>query len=486
MIRYTYIFLALLLINTGLNAQAIRTAAMGGLGYSVIDEDNSLTPYDFGGNPAWLMNDQQHDWLRVIPSVENSHGDYKRTYDAQRTSDYNVLFRGVKVLEDGTFLGETSYEYEYRKAVPKSLKYNTYNGEAFYMNDTTTGNFRYHGPSMKFMYSFEPIDNLFAGASANYKILNGLKSIYSRAETLYRDVNCNAGIAYKFNNYFVAGATVSFEDEQEKITADSDDLLDVEIFNYRGDTYYITRRAASVTNKFKEKTVSGGLQFYYKPADNIEVGLSGDISQAKDKLLMPYSDSDGSYDEYEGGYSSFNTYDAKVAARYCLSDKIIISAEAGYYERKSWSKNSTLDLLLWEWDIQGFKAGAGASYKITDKILLAAEYTFASNKADSSKYADSRYFNKTSGDNLVKIGCEAELLKDVYFRAGYNYGTKEIDLVYGGGDVKFNLITLGVGLQIFRSFCIDMLVTYNDYKPGNIEVSRTGFTSYLALKLFSF
>lgn len=182
MTRYLFMLFTLLLLTAGLNAQSIRTESMGGLGYSIIDEDNSLTPFDFGDNPAWLMNDQKHDWLKIVPSTQNSWGDYKRAYDPERKSLSGILFRGVKVLEDGVFLGQTTYEYDYRKEVSRSLKYNTYNGEAFYMNDSTTGNFRYHGPSMKFSYSFEPADNLFAGASASYKILNGLKNTYSRAE----------------------------------------------------------------------------------------------------------------------------------------------------------------------------------------------------------------------------------------------------------------------------------------------------------------
>jgi opacity protein-like surface antigen len=483
--RYKYILFALA-VTASINAQAIRTAGMGNIGYSVTDEDNSLSLFDFGNNPAWLVNDQNHDWLKFIPSSENAWGDYKRTYDPGRVNYYNALFRGVKILEDGTFLGETTYEYDYRKRVSRSLKYNPYNGEAFFMNDSSTGNIVYDGPSMKFMYSFEPLENFYAGASASYRLLKGLKNVYSRAEILYRDVFINAGIAYKLSGSLTAGLTFAYEDEQEKIESDADDLLDVEIFNYRGDTYYTTRRASTVENKLRQKTVSTGLQLYYTPSQSFEAGLTGNISGANNKLLVPYRNTEGSYMEYESDYANFNDYEAKLAARYYVGSRVILSALAEYHKSKSWTKNSTYDLLLWEWDMQGISAGAGASVKVTDEILVAAEYEFTSNSIDSSKYSDSRFVDETSADHLVKIGCEAEFIKNIFFRAGYNYGTKEIDIIYGGRDVKYSLVTFGMGLKMFSSFSIDLMLAYNNSKPGEHDYSRSGFSSYASLKLFSF
>jgi len=478
--------LILFLFFSVLNAQEIRTAGMGGIGYSVADEDNSLTPYDFGSNPAWLVNDQKQDWLKIVPSSVNSWGDYKRVYDPERNNVYNILFRGVKVLENGTFLGETTYEYDYRKSVSHSLKYKPYNGEAFFMNDSTTGNFRYHGPSMKFMYSFEPVDNLYAGASASYKLLSGLKNIYSRAETLYRNVSADAGIVYRINDNLLAGATISYISEQEKIVSDADNLLDVDIYNYMGDTFYTLRRAASVSDKFKNNTTGAGVQLYYRPSEKVEIAFSGDAKQASGKLLIPYSSTDVTYSEYERGYASLSNYDALAAARYYVNEDVIVSASAGYHERKSWSKNTALDLLLWEWNIKGLTAGAGTSFKISEDILAAVEYEYSSEKIDSSKYVDSRYYSKKEPNHLVKIGFEAELIKNIYLRAGFNYGTSGVDLLFGGEDVKYYRITCGAGIYTFKTFGIDLLITYNSYKPGDYDVVRSGLSSYIVLKLLSF
>lgn len=487
---YYLIFTLLLLILQTTDAQTVRTQSMAGLSYSILDEDYSLSPFHLGGNPAWLIKSEKTSWLKLIPSGRSLWGDYKRVYDPGEVESYQILFKGIKTLgEDGTFLGETSYLHEQRSSVYRTLKYDAYGGEAFFMNDTTTGNFNFNGPYMKFMYSFELFPKLFLGASAGYKILDGLKSTYSRSQTLYRVVTGDIGMAYTITESFAAGLTFSLNDEQEKIEAKSEDLLDVEIFNFKGETFSVRKRSSTVNQKIKKVGKTIGAQLYFTPSENSEIGLAGEIINYNMKNLIPFhiAATNESMNEYEEGYSSFNDYKIKLQARQFITKDLMISLSTGYNERNSWSKDSPLNLLLWQWDIKNFYAGIGSSWNLTKELLIAVEYEYSNLNADSSKYVDSRMVSLISQNNLVRIGAEFELTTNLFIRAGYNVTFVENDIISGGEDVKFNRITAGVGLKIFESFQLDASLEYLNYSPGNhSSSSRSALLGILTAKLFTF
>src|SRR3989339_1834135 len=131
MIKKVVFFTLMMIVFSAFSfAQESRTIGMGGLSYSIVDADHSFNPYDLGKNPAWLYLDETETWLKIMPSINYGEGDYKRYYDPQSFTDYNLGFRGIKTLgEDGTFFGETNYSYEMRRDINRSLKYDTYAGE---------------------------------------------------------------------------------------------------------------------------------------------------------------------------------------------------------------------------------------------------------------------------------------------------------------------------------------------------------------------
>ena len=490
--QYTLILIILFVWLTSVaNAQIVRTKGMGGLTFSIVDKDFLLNPYDLAGNPAWLINDEKSDYLEITPSVTGIWGDYKRLYDPSENNYYELLFEGVKTLgTDGTFLGQTSYEYDYRKDVYRTLKYNTYRGEAFFINDTTTGNFRYNGPTMKFMYSFKPVDNFFVGATAKYKILDGLKNVYSRAQTLYRNIYGDIGLAYNFGNDIVAGVKVSINDEQETITADSEDLLDVEVFNYKGETFSIRKRASSVEEKIRtiNKDFSG--QICFKPVENLEVALIGGFSQGNLKILIPYtiSSTNESFQEYEDGYANFNNYNFLLVGQYHLSSDIIVSVKGIYEEDKSWSKNSTLDLLLWEWKTKNIGAGVGGSVKLCDDLLLGIEYELTSSNIDSSKYVDGRVNSVDATCHIGRIGAEYMMLENVFLRFGYNYTYWDVtEKIVDDFTLQGHKFTIGTGIKIFDSFSIDANIEYDRRTSSrNDSIHRSILSGIITVTLFSF
>ena len=311
--------LIVLILSVGIYAQKTRTESMGGLTYSIIDREQSLTPYDFGGNPAWLYMDEKATFLRITPYLGNSWGAYRNKYDSEGNINIGTAFHGIKTLGTlGTFSGYTSYNYENRRNYYRSLKKDPYNGEAFYFADTTSSDFRYMGPKVVLMYSWEPLDKLYAGGFISYELLDGLKEKFSYAKTIYRNTEADAGLAYYlFDNLIVAG-NFRYFDSQESIEASDVNLFDVELYYFRGDHFFVSKRGSSMTGKIRKTGFTMSSQLYWDDGNKLSIGLQANYTPSNSKLLRAYysSSTSQSFSEGEDSYTSFENFDVQIKSQY--------------------------------------------------------------------------------------------------------------------------------------------------------------------------
>ena len=274
--------------------------------------------------------------------------------------------------------------------------------------------------------------------------------------------------------------------QEEKIEAKSEDLTEVEVFNFRGETFSVRKRSSSVSQTIRKKGNGVGVQFYYTPEKNGEYGLHADIYNQKEDVLIPFSTSTQSFQEYSEGYASFQNYNILAKGRYKLLDEWLIGSSVEVHHRSSWSKNPARDLLLWEWKVNSLRLGIGSSYYLNKNLLVSVEYEYENVKSDSSKYIDSRSTAILSNNHLVKAGAEDEILPNTFLRAGFNFGIVEKDILSGGEDVSYYAVTCGVGVRFFNSFDVDLSFIYNNYKPKMGDKQRSQFGSFLTTKLYSF
>lgn len=475
----------LLLCSTFLSAQSFRTSSMGGMNLVIKDADNTFSLYDFGRNPAWLVKDETADVLKIIPGSKFSSGQYKRKYDPTEISAYGIVFDGIKTLgELGTFRGYTSYDVEYYDDIYGSLRRFTYEGDAFFLADTNRGSFRYNGPTVNFMYSIEILPDLYAGASLSYQLIEGLKDVYSRAQSLIRRIGGNIGIAYQPSDNFSVGLSYEPDELQERIESKSEDLLDVELFLFRGETYSFKRRGSSVDYKTKTFIQNFSTQLNYKVSDNIELAGKGTYSLGNTKIIIP----SGAIKEYEEGYAFFDGVDIQIVSRLEPVKNIMIGLGAGYQKGSSWSKHSGRELLLWEWDVSGFSIGSGVSYYFIPDVLLAGfELHYQNMQSDSSKYIDNRFQNIESNNHLFKTGLEYVASEIITVRTGFSYGKKEYDLIFGGKDVTYTAVTGGAGLNLFKDALVDILIEYALQKPDEpVNLKKLFLSGFISLKLLTF
>jgi opacity protein-like surface antigen len=459
---------------------------MAGITIPLKDSDNSLDPYDMSGNISYLFLDETTSWLKISPSLNSDWGDYKRPLDAEKVNLYGLNFTGLKTLgTDGTFIGSVSYLYDSRINVHHSVRYNTYQGSAFFINDSTTGNIRYNGPTVKFGYSFELFSGLYLGASGGYKILNGLKEIYSQTSTVLRDVDGSLGITYKLFNSAFLSAGYSAYNTQESLTIELPDPIDDEIYNYHGDNYNLTNRGNPWLEKIKERGNSWSSQFYFKPNDKSEAGFNFVYSNSNQKVLFQRTVDGNTVLENEDGYSYFNDYLLEFKGRYDLTSDLTVGLKGSWLYNRSWSKISAQELLIWDWNTKTAEAGFGASYNISPSLLFTFEYNYSHVNADSSKYIDYHFTSISSNDHIFRIGAEYEIFNKVFLRSGGGYGIIGNDIIYGGSNIKYGLFTFGLGFNLFESFSIDFLIDYNNYKPKQFDYSHSFFNGMITLKLFN-
>jgi hypothetical protein len=485
-IKLIICFFILGLIAPDFHSQNLRTMSMAGITVPIKDQYNTCDPYDLGGNISFLYLHDTVSWLKINPSLNSDWGDYKRPFDAENVNLYGLNFTGVKTLgTKGTFIGSVSYVYDSRINVGHSVRYDTYRGDAFFINDSTTGTVHFNGPIVNFGYSLELIPDLYFGATAGYKIFNGLKDIFSMTSSVIRDVSGTAGLTYMLFDKAYLSAGVGGFNYQESLTIQLTDPVDDEIFNYHGDTYHLTKLGNGMTQKIKAKGYDWNSQFYIHPDNASEVGVNFVYSNSNQKVVFPSTVNGNSVLEYEDGFSYFNDYLFELKGRYDLTNNLTVGAKISSLYNHGWSKLSFQELTVWDWKVRSNGASLGAAYTVSPKLLLSLEYNFASVNADSSKYIDNHFTSITSGDHIIRLGAEYEIFDRIFVRGGAGYGFIQNDIIFGGMDIKYLIGSFGVGYYDFDSFKIDFLVNYNNYKPNQVHYSRSFMNGLISLKLFN-
>ncbi len=483
--NYINILLFLILFTSFIYPQSYRTKFMGNLLFSIPDNDITMDLYDFGKNPAWLVESEKEMWLDLTPSISNSWGNYRRKYSPEGTYEFSSGATGVKPLgKSGTFSASAYYDYQFNRKMYRTMKRFPYAGEAFFYADTTVGDVRFNGPIFTFAHSIELLDNLFIGAQIDYQILAGLKKVYSFAQTIYRDVAFIGGIAYKFSDNFVLGAKYYLHDEQEKITAEDVNLFSIESYQFRGETFAIPYVASSVAQKIKKQRNEVSLQTFFSPVEKLKVGLTASYAEYDTKVLVPKSQ----IIEAPEGYSSFGEYDAKIRAQYLLSNTITLGCDLGYNKVDNWSRNESNNLLVWKWNTESKYFLVGMSYQFDfNDLIIGCETGIINNIADSSKYIDSRFTNISSNDILVKIGFEFTPYQNYKLRGGFNYLNKPHDFIYGADNLSIYSYTLGFGYKYLDLAEINLGIMYHLYDIKDFsDIKKDEIMTNLTLRLFTF
>lgn len=479
--RILYIFICFFIISITCDAQNYRLQSMGDLFIVIEDQDNDLNLYDFGGNPAGIVFDEVKNGVFIDLDFKNINGDYRRIYEPGILDLYELKFiRFQNLGKSGIFRGFATYTVENRKNLYRSLILNPYDGKAFFVTDTTTGNFKYTGPGVRFDYGLEITKNLSSGIRLTYSLLDGLKDIYTRTRTIYRNITGNLGLAVKIFKTFNLGLTFGVYNAQEKLEAKSEDLYDAEVYLSRGDIYSIKRRSNVVNLKLMESGYSTGFQIVYGNTLKNAVAFRLTYNQLGQFLLIPY----GLLEEYEFGYANREILETSAAGRFRINNSFIFGFYASDAFFDIWSKHSERNLLLWHQKINKANLGFGSKFTPpSENYIVVTEFTIEKATLDSMKYIDNRFVKISGYAYSLKLGFEYKISKSFIFRAGFNFKLYEKDIWTGLNKVNYYKIASGTEINS-RYF---LIVNFGKYRstqsPLNYKTKSTRETLSISLAI---
>jgi len=297
---------------------------------------------------------------------------------------------------------------------------------------------------------------------------------------MIRDVEGKAGLAYQIMPNLVVGADFSGVDQNEKINSKSIDITDVQILNFRGETYCVKRRASEIEENFRTKSEKGEVQIYYAPYEKLQLAFHGGYGAHRVTEIVPASNI-----TYEEAKANFKSCDAAARVQYTVDEQSLLALDFEYSKIKSWTRNSIYDMLLWDWNTTSISAGIGAShYFATVKTIVATEISYIHQTADSVKYIDARRCSINSDGFSVKAGIEHNLNEKLIIRLGGYLMSLQRDFVSGGKDYIYKGLTAGG--SCFFSRDLELIIS-EDYSAAKAE-ERTGklnaLTTAVSIKVY--
>lgn len=443
------------------------------------DTTKSFRIFHFDENPACLLHLWQSDYFQFSSSSSNSWGNYKRRFDAEGNHVNNIGFSGqTKLDQKSVFSGESSYIFDWRSNQNRSLKYETYTGEAFFITDTTKGNFLYHGPNIGFSYCYQIIPKLSLGLNVNYNLLDGIKNNYSQAQSVIRNIYLKSGLIYYFKPSFAVGATFDYFDAQESIEAKGNGPYVVDIHNFRGDEHSVLNRGLYLFQKVHKIGSSFGAQIIFVPLKNIEVNFKGKYTNFDFKNLISES-------KIEDVHSNFNLYDGEFEVIYSFLSNFCLRNNFNYIYSQSWSKHPAGDFLLWKWNTKTLNNNIGLTYKfIQQDILLNMNYGINYFSPDSQKFIDNRFSNFNTVNKFYSAGFEYTMHKNLDIYANFKFEKINIDPIIGGKNLILTGYNVGSSFALNETMKVFLDLYYDEIENRNNVSLRKNFDVLIKIQVF--
>ncbi|MCK4349581.1 MAG: hypothetical protein KAX13_01915, partial [Candidatus Krumholzibacteria bacterium] len=349
----------------------LRTSMMGNCSIALYDEDNQINPYDFGHNPAYLLNDFELEWMRFVFGLEEESGKLKRPYDPLLVNNLYIGFNGIRKLGDRHVTkGSFTYTRLWQREISNSLEIDQYN-DPFYLADETTGDFEYYGPSTQVDYSLRLKPNLYIGLGFDYDISTGLKQNYTKPEIVHTYFKGNIGLIYEARKSWLIGLVARPVRLQNRTKfRRTDEGFDNVIYRWYGDGIYDIRAVSDYTVRELLYGVEVGLQNFIM-TDRFKLGAIMSYSLNQNKLRYHATK------RVLQGFWQSTVYDLDLRARYTPPGiPLVIGISGRFMNDDGWAKRPDFnDVLLYENPVELISVGGGLSYLIdAADLLVSAEY----------------------------------------------------------------------------------------------------------------
>ena len=204
--------------------------------------------YDLVNNPAFLRLNNHEDLMAYEFNAGKQENGYRRTFDPEQIKSAGVDIFSYKALDDKSALvSRIIYETSTLNKLYRSLEKDFYS-DYFSYTDTTTGDVTYAGPRLWILYNREILPWLTTGLQIDYGIERGLKDVYTKCETIARNINVNWGLGYSGPSGTALGVSIRYFDRQGSYEAVKE-VTDAVVNTYMGYHLYYPERPRSTNEK---------------------------------------------------------------------------------------------------------------------------------------------------------------------------------------------------------------------------------------------
>ena len=417
--------------------------------------------FELSKNPAWLSIEEINDNIRINSFYSVKNNDLRKKYSAGQVNLFNVTGSTIKKLKSlGVFYGRFDYLRETREDTYQILtrRYNT--GNPFHLRDNTSGDFKYSGPGMSLMYSAKLLNSLTIGLQADYSVVDGLKQVYSFAESVSRDIKLKGGALLKLTDNLRVAAYYEFNSYHEKLEISDVFLRSVEVFRHRGDKFFI--KSLGMTEKEKIENDENVFSVFSDLAlsENFNIKLKAKYFTGNTKILIPASYSI----ENEDGKEVYKAGAINFLAGCNIKENIKVDLGYNLYTKNSKSQNSVNNYLLWNWSFIEHNFGLRVFFDDLIKHSIAGfEFGNSITIADSSKYIDNVYTKEDSYNIHSGVFGQYEINDNLSIRFSYKYTFIDKDHFFGCSNVNSHKTFLEVDYRHSSKMIFSPYLSFESY-----------------------
>lgn len=473
----TFFVLLVLFYSTGTTSDW-RLRSLGNARLALLDSENDLNLYQYTFNPAYLIFDEHHDWLKFSGGGDYYHSSFRRPYDPEIEQNVFFNFTGYKIMATNQAIwGKVQYTFHNQYHLPYAIEPQPYADDPVLLADTTIGNMVSDGPQIEIAYHYQPWSKLGFGLEMLYDLSTSLKEQYTRPRTIHRDFAIKFGMAYHLLPQLVIGSWLQASFLQDQIElSKSWDGKDIYTRRYRSEAVY-----RGIVQEFDR----------YINLDSWYYNLAIQLLRQKYHMLLSFdylyhtqevADNTGTIRKmdsywYQDGYQL--SYRSRI-----FINKLIVGLYGRYLIQDDFSEHPNLPILITQRSRHIYEVGAGLSMPI-NFLLLIGEVGFMRVDENFTDYQSKLSWNGQNDGLTGIVGCEITLDPIHYLRVGYNYNNAKTGFESPRYLPEHQKHYLAFGLaEIRSSHEIEFHFDYTMKNSRQTNHSFNGWHSIIHLRIF--
>lgn len=449
---------------------------MGSCELILSDKDNELNVFDFGENPAALVEDQRETWMAAQIWADYVKGNFRRQLDPKNQNQLNIQAEAVKPLgPDRTFRGFIRYYTEELQNIDRALEYEPYH-DIFTAIDTTRGTFDYYGPILGLEYSRQVSSRIALGVKVVYRLQDGLKREPSKTKVDGRIMHGVVGAYFRPHRHLALGLAFRPFSVQYRLNADKSFLLDYPIiYKFFGDSLLVKNERVSSYNR---RTRGAGFctdgVIIYRFCSEFRLACKAGYELESKQIDEGSSAGHRDIDDY-GSWQKQGTWAKAICRMHPHFWPLTFGISLDWRSWNAWARTPRFQTLFEEMNGGWTKYGFGFAFEKTDyPFTLGVEYYATKFNEEKYNYYQNYEWRRQNRVEFLKVGGEIRVTPGFAARFGGGIGKEVAEYHLSFDPVRVVRLSISVGVKL-NQFNFDLTAYYEKLRPNHDNAIRERF-----------